>query len=60
MLIAAWTLAVPLARSSAVPLLPMVEDSDGSLFNSKHRCSGLNVFVLGPPAGTLLFVITVH
>ena len=57
---AAWTFAVLLAKSSAVLLLPMVEGSARSLFSSKHRCSGLKVFVLGPFVGTLFFATTVH
>ena len=55
LLMAAWTPEVLLARSSAVPFLPMTEGSVVSLFSSKHRCSGPNVIALGVPVGTRLF-----
>ena len=38
----------------------MAEGSDVSLFSSKHRCSGTNVFALGVAVGTLYFWTTVH
>ena len=44
---AAWTLAVLLAKSSLVPPFPIPEGSDRSRKSSKHRCSVLQIFFVG-------------
>ena len=60
LLMAAWTHAFLLARSSLVLPLPNWEGRVKSRGSSNHRCSGLQTFVVGPFEGLFLFSTTVH
>ena len=60
MLIAAWTLAVLLPKSSLVLILPILDGSDRFRKSSIHRCSVLQVFVVGGSVPLFFRSTTVH